>query len=293
MVDNPEHITPCAMNHGIRNSQGKYIAILSAHALYPRDYLTLCVETMKATDADNVGGIFVTMQNGEHYGAKAVQALTTHSFGVGRSYRTAQQEGPVDTVAYGFYKRSVFMRIGWFDQRLVRAQDYEFNRRLSASGGRIWLNPRIQVYYYNQGSLIQFYKKQFYREAPYNAYMWYLAPYAFSPRHAITGLFTLGVLTGSLLSAFTSWIAYPFISVMSLYGVLAIIASSQQAARYREPRHLLFLPILFLLFHLIHGLGILIGVARLLTLNAPVQRVREPWPGANRRRIWPLGVNPE
>jgi GT2 family glycosyltransferase len=47
-------------------------------------------------------------------------------------------------------------RIGYFDERLTRAQDYEFNRRISVNGGKVWRNSDIKVFYYNQSNLISF-----------------------------------------------------------------------------------------------------------------------------------------
>jgi hypothetical protein len=76
---------------------------------------------------------------------------------------------------------------------------------------------------------------------------------------------------------------------MALYLLLAVASGIQQAVRYREPRHVIFAPIGFFLFHFLHGVGILIGLLKLLTRSAPVQGKPEPWPGAHRFRAWPTG----
>jgi succinoglycan biosynthesis protein ExoA len=277
-----------AVNLALKHTKGAWIMRLDAHARYPSDYLKVCLETALRTGAENTGGIFITEPGGTGYGAQLVQALTTHKFGVGDSgFRTGAEEAWADTVPYGFYRREVFDRIGVLDERLVRAQDYEFNRRIIASGGKIRRNPQIHVYYYNQPTLTAFYRKQFFLEAPYNAYMWYLAPYAFAPRHAITGVFALGFIGGLLLTPFTPWIAWPFGAIMALYLLFAIVSGLQQAWRYRRPLHAVCLPPCFFLFHFIHGLGVLAGLLRLLTGRAPVQRKSEPWLGAGRFRAWP------
>jgi hypothetical protein len=75
---------------------------------------------------------------------------------------------------------------------------------------------------------------------------------------------------------------------MALYVALALVAAGQQAARFREPRHVFCLPLVFFLFHFLHGLGVLGGVLRLMTGTATVQQVKEPWPGAGRRLVWPI-----
>lgn len=283
-------IQSTAINLGVKRSKGEWILRLDAHARYPSDYLLHCIETSKRTKADNTGGIFITEAGGCRYQAYLVQALTTHKFGVGDSgFRTGAEEDWADTVPYGFYRRKLFDQIGWLDERLVRAQDYEFNRRIIAAGGRIFRNPDIQIHYFNQPSLSAFYRKQFFLEAPYNAYMWYLAPYAFAWRHAITGFFTLGFLGGITFGPiYPRLIGIPFVAVMVLYAALSILAAIQQAIRYKEPRHAFSLPLAFFLYHFVHGLGVVTGILRLATLTAPVQKIKEPWFGAGRLRAWPV-----
>ena len=236
--------------------------------------------------------MFATQSRGTHYQARLVQALITHPFGVGDAgFRTDAGEGKADTVPYGCFRRDLFDRIGYFDERLVRAQDYEMNRRIIESGGEIWRNPRIQVKYFPQPDFKSFITKQIRFEAPYNAYMWYLAPYAFAARHAITGLFAAGVISGLVLSFFFTWIRVAFIAVMALYFLLAAGSAIHQAIRYREIRHAFTLPFGFFLYHFLHGTGVLYGLAKLATDTAPVQTTREPWPGAGRFRAWPLPEN--
>jgi glycosyltransferase involved in cell wall biosynthesis len=272
LVDNPGRTQSAALNLGIPMSRGEYIMRLDAHSVYPSDYLKLCLQTALRTNADNTGGAVATLRRGDGYQSALVQAITTHKFGVGDSgFRTDAAEGPADTVPYGFFKRTIFERVGLFDERLLRAQDYEMNRRIIHNGGKVWLNPRIQVRYYQQPDLRSFIRKQIVHEAPYNAYMWYVAPYAFALRHAVTGVFAAGVLAGLILSPFSSLVRTVFLSVIALYFALAIVSGIQQAIRYREPRHVIFAPIAFFLFHFLHGIGILIGLVRLVTGTAPVQ----------------------
>jgi glycosyltransferase involved in cell wall biosynthesis len=188
LVDNPRRTQSAALNLGIPIATGDYVMRLDAHSVYPEDYLALTLETARRTGADNTGGVVATLRRGSGYQSALVQAITTHPFGVGDSgFRTDAAEGPADTVPYGCFKRDLFQRIGFFDERLLRAQDYEMNRRISASGGTVWMNPAIRVQYFQQPDLPSFIRKQVVHEAPYNAYLWYLAPYAFAPRHAITG----------------------------------------------------------------------------------------------------------
>ena len=289
LIDNPGRIQSTALNRALRLAHGEFIIRLDAHSFYPSDYLLLCLETADRTGADNVGGLFITQARGEGYRAAVVQALTTHAFGVGDAgYRLDANEGPADTVPYGCFRREIFERVGAYDERLVRAQDYELNSRIRRAGGSVWRNPKIRVLYYQQPNLIRFLRKQIEKEAPYNAYLWYVAPYAFAWRHAITGIFAAGVLGGVALAPFVPLAKWAFAAAMVLYLLLGIGAAVQQSVRYRQPLHVITLPICFFLYHFLHGTGVLYGLARLVTRTAPVQRVAEPWPGAGRMRAWPI-----
>tara|TARA_Y100000748_G_scaffold303376_1_gene308272 strand:- start:894 stop:1985 length:1092 start_codon:yes stop_codon:yes gene_type:complete len=286
LIKNPQYYQSYAMNIGIKIAKGDWILRLDAHSIYPKNYIKLCYQTAIRTSADNVGGLVISQPNGEKYQASLIQALTTHIFGVGNSgFRVGMKEGRADTVPFGFYKKEIFSKIGFFDERLVRAQDYEFNRRIIKSGGTIYLNPDIQINYYNQKTLFQFLLKQIKYEAPYNAFMWYLAPYTIAYRHAITLLFSIGFIGGIFLSPTSLEIKYAFLGVMAIYFLLSIIAALQQAIKYKKVLHLFTLPVSFFLYHFLHGLGVLFGCLNILLGTAPVQKAKEPWKDYGKFRI--------
>ena len=273
LIINEKRYQVSALNLGIKHAKGEYILRLDAHAIYPVNYLILNYDTSVTTKADNVGGIIITMPGDDTYGAQVVQALTTHKFGVGNSgFRTGAREGPADTVPYGFFKKSMIETVGYYNEQLVSGEDWEFNCRLRRSGGKIWLNPQIQVQYFNQPSLYQFYNKQFSREGHYNAYMWYLAPYTFAFRHSIPGVFSSGIIAGSILSVFLGIMLKIFVSVLLLYFAIAIISSVQQSFRYKKVSLIFTLPLCFFGFHFFYGLGVLSGIAKILLKIAPVKR---------------------
>ena len=115
--------------------------------------------------------------------------------------------------------------------------------------------------------------------------MWYLAPYTFTYRHAITGVFATGILGGLALSLVFPIIKFLYLSVIALYFILAFASAVQQAKRFKKQLHILTLPISFFLYHIIHGIGVLTGFFRLATGTAPVQKIKEPWEGYGYYRI--------
>jgi hypothetical protein len=68
--------------------------------------------------------------------------------GVGSSkFHTGGSAGESDTVYLGTYKKSAVIAAGGFDERYIRAQDWELNYRLRKNSGVIWFDPRLQVTY--------------------------------------------------------------------------------------------------------------------------------------------------
>jgi succinoglycan biosynthesis protein ExoA len=289
ILENPQRVVPTALNIGIAVARGRLVVRLDAHSDYPPDYVRLCVETADSSGADNVGGIVVPELEGSSRAAQLVKALTTHRFGVGDSaFRVGTDSGAADTVPFGCFRREVFERIGLYDERLVRNQDYELNRRLAHAGGRVWLDTSIRAYYSNRRTLSGLFQQAF-ANGQWNPWMWYVAPYSLAARHAIPSVFVLAVLTSLLLATMTSWGSWALAAVLAPYLLLAAASGMQQALRYGKWMAPL-LPWLFAAYHISYGTGTLYGIALLALRRSPVQRVKEPWPGAGRYRAWPLDV---
>jgi glycosyltransferase involved in cell wall biosynthesis len=273
LLQNPKRNHVISLNIGIKAAKGDYILRLDAHSVYPADYISLLYTTGQTVNADNIGGGIIAVCSSDKFSAKVVQALTTHPFGVGNSgFRTNAKSGYADTVPFGFFKKEVFEKYGLFNEKLVRNQDYEFNKRIWKMGGQVYRTNNVVVSYYNQASLGRFLKKQFNLEGPYHPYTWYLAPYCFNFRHAIPGIFTLSFLIGIILSFCSSLCGYIFLGVMSLYFLIAFISSIMQAVRYKNVLLIPVLPCVFFLYHFIYGLGILKGFMKLLFKQSPVQK---------------------
>ena len=150
LIHNKKRIQSCALNLALKEGKGDYVMRLDAHTIYPNDYLKNLYKTSTRVGAENVGGTLETLPGSNSYGAALVQAISTSVFGVGNSgFRVGSMERSVDTVPFGFFRKSIFNQIGQFNENLVRAQDYEFNQRIIKSGGTIWINPKITATYYN------------------------------------------------------------------------------------------------------------------------------------------------
>ncbi len=155
LLDNPRLTAPAGLNIGIRAAAGSVIARMDAHVGYPPDYLPRLVAALERSGADNVGGCIETLPCGPSPVARAIAVALGHPLGVGTAlFRTgASRPREVDTVPFGCWRRSVFDRIGLFDEELVRDQDDEFNHRLRRAGGRVLLVPDVVARYTARRSL--------------------------------------------------------------------------------------------------------------------------------------------
>ena len=156
LLDNPHRYTPYALNIGIQAATGDIIIRLDAHAKYPQDYIkSLLRYKNELPNAQNVGGICVTLPCKDTNIAIAISKVLSSPFGMGNSYfRTGTDSiREVDTVPFGCFSKSLFERIGYFDTDLIRNQDDEFNGRIINNGGKIYLIPSIRIEYFSRDKI--------------------------------------------------------------------------------------------------------------------------------------------
>jgi len=164
IFNNPKKFQVFALNEGIRKAKGEIIIRCDAHSEYPKDYIKTLVEYHSKNLADNIGGVWEVVPGGNSIIAKAIAIALNSKFGVGLSYRTLKNlKKPVyvDTVPFGSWKKQAFEKYGLFDERFIRAQDFEHNIRIRKMGGKVLLIPWLQIKYYARDSLYKLAKMSF------------------------------------------------------------------------------------------------------------------------------------
>jgi len=146
LVSNPTGRTAAALNLAIAAASNEIICRIDGHAEISNSYIKTAVEIMNQTGAVNVGGL---MQADAEHGFQSVVATAMRSkIGVGASkFHTGGEAGPADTVYLGTFKKSAILQAGGFDEKYIRAQDWELNHRLQLNGGVVWFDPRLIVTY--------------------------------------------------------------------------------------------------------------------------------------------------
>jgi hypothetical protein len=239
---------------------------MDAHTEYAPDYVRRCLEALEQTGADNVGG-----PPRIHTGTFRLRLFSAafHSpFAAGGSkWHNSGHEGFVDTVPFGCWRKATLLRLGLFDETLVRNQDDELNLRLTLAGGRVWQSPRIVSWYSLRPTLASLFRQ-------YLQYgFWKVAVIRkhgrpASWRHLVPGAFLIANLTlllSSALAAFTGQHSLLRLSAAAwAYLAAAYVAACFVAALLGARRSgwmvAAALPAVFAIYHVAYGAGFLLGL---------------------------------
>lgn len=277
LIDNPHRTSPYALNLGIQASRGEYVIRMDAHAEYPTDYVSSLLRYKEELpDAENVGGICITLPTNDSTQATAISLVLSSPFGMGNSYfRTGTDSiRKVDTVPFGCFSKELFSRIGDFDTSLIRNQDDEFNGRIIKNGGSIYLIPSIRIKYYARDTIAKT-RKMFYQYGLYKPLVNKKLGAPATVRQFFPLLFLIGLVAGGVLSCFSETIRMFYFSVLLLYLFIGLVLGSMGAIRCNRPLLILYMPWAFLNVHLSYGWGYLIGILKVLgnkSFNAKVNR---------------------
>ena len=146
LVNNPTGQTATGLNLAINISSYEILCRIDGHSEISRTYIKTAVEIMNNQGAVNVGGLmFADSNNGLQ---RTIAQAMRSKLGVGSSkFHTGGSAGESETVYLGTFKKSAVVAAGGFDERYIRAQDWELNHRLRKNGGLIWFDPRLVVTY--------------------------------------------------------------------------------------------------------------------------------------------------
>jgi succinoglycan biosynthesis protein ExoA len=262
LLDNPQLHAPAGLNLGIREARGDVVVRVDGHCLLEPDYVSQCVRYLRETGAANVGGLMQAV--GQGYVGQVIALAMNSLFGSGGSkFHYASREQCVDTVYLGAFRRSVFDKVGLFNERLMRNQDYELNYRIRAAGGKVFLSPAIRSHYYGRSTLRDLWH-QYFQYGFWKLEMLQMHPRSVQPRHLVAPLFVFSLLVSGLLGLVQRGFLNLFLLAISSYSLASLLSSLLIACR-KGWRHLPLLPVAFAVMHLGWGLGFLLGVARTLS----------------------------
>jgi len=158
------------------------------------------------------------------------------------------------------------LRLGLFDETLIRNQDDELNFRIRSTGGVIWQSPRIVSWYRPRASLkalfVQYFQYGFWKVAVIRKHRTLAAWRHVAPSAAVAIALLLPVAAAlAALAKSATWpcFIWPWATLIAIYGA-GILYFSVLAARNNGWRLLPALMIVFPIYHLSYGLGFLTAI---------------------------------
>ncbi|MEY3909282.1 MAG: hypothetical protein RLZZ90_1189 [Actinomycetota bacterium] len=150
LLDNPRGLTTVGLNAAIKLAKHDYIIRIDAHSEPAQGYIHNGILELMAQDADLVGGIMDA--KGRSAFQRAVAWAYTSQFGLGSaSYHVGGEAGEAESAYLGIFRKSALIRVGGYDEAIIRGEDWDLAQRIKATGGLVWFSPALKVTYWPRG----------------------------------------------------------------------------------------------------------------------------------------------
>ena len=226
--ENPKRLAGAARNIGIRHAQGEAVLIVDGHCSIDNNEMFLRVDEAFAQSGADCLGI---PQPLEMKGATLLQwaIATARRSPLGHHpdsfiYSGQAQFSPASSVAVA-YRKSVFEKVGTFDESFDACEDVELNTRIDAAGLTCYFDPAIAVRYVPRETLKAL-EMQMNRYGRGRVRLWRKHRHTFSLKSFAPGLFVLWILLtlpALMLFAVTSFCKASFVTVFGSFFCDALL----------------------------------------------------------------------
>jgi len=150
LVHNPARIQASAVNIAARAADPRATTFVQAdaHCSYPRDFAVTVSRALAATGAQSV---VVPMRTVGHETCLQVAAAAAQNSVLGNggsAHRGRAVSGWVDHGHHAGFDRETFLRMGGYDESFGTNHDAEYDVRLGAAGGKVWMLAEAAIDYY-------------------------------------------------------------------------------------------------------------------------------------------------
>lgn len=258
LIDNPGRTQAAALNLALGPdfAQTDILIRADAHAAYPPSFVDKLVTALAEKDAASV---VIPMDAVAREGCfqKGNAWIADSRLGAGgAAHRGGTRSDYVDHGHHAAFAMESFRALGGYDTGFIANEDAEYDRRLTQSGRRIWLDGGIRISYFPRATVAGLWR-QYYRYGAGRAQT--CVKHGVRPKlrqmvpvaHVILLALSLGALPFTALG----W-AWPL-----AYGAMVGVAGLASAWRHRSPCGLAG-SLALATMHLAWGLGFLVSRAR-------------------------------
>ncbi|MEO7294689.1 MAG: glycosyltransferase family 2 protein, partial [Candidatus Limnocylindria bacterium] len=141
-----------AMNVGIAATTMDVVVRLDGHCVPDPGYIEQSVRALEDSRVGVAGGVWRVRAGADTPTARAIALIVSHPLGSGGArYRHPDAPGlesmSVETVPFGAFARTLWQRLGGFDESLAANADFDFNYRARVAGFDVVLDRRIKATY--------------------------------------------------------------------------------------------------------------------------------------------------
>lgn len=257
--DNPKRIQAAGWNVAIQAATGDIVIRVDAHTMIPSDFVSQSIRCLENGE-DVVGGPRPNIAEEDTPWKQTLLLAETSMFGSSIAvYRKGKHRSYVKSVFHGAYRREVFEKAGFFNEKLGRTEDNEMHYRIRKAGYRICYDPQIISYQHTRNSwksMIQ----QKYGNGYWIGLTLKICPQCFSPYHFVPLLFVLSIIITSVLCIAGQ--SKLILILLSIYGAINLVMSVVAVCKKKKYWHYFVLPFIFLSLHLSYGIGTLVGIVK-------------------------------
>jgi len=289
-LPNPRQLSSAGRNVGVKASRGELILFIDGHCRISSPTLFLdTARIMQATGADCLcrPQPLTCPENTWFQDVIARARATLIGHGRDSTIYATGQEGFVDPTSSGAtYHRSVFDRVGMYDERFDACEDVDFNYRVFKAGLRSYLSSRCAISYRPRSSLGGLFK-QLVRYGRGRVRFMRKHPDALNISQLVPAAFVAWLAAGVIASCVSTFAAKVFLVPLVLYAGLVLAFSGWLGLRHGWCDFLVA-PAVYLAVHVGLGLGFWAEAGRsvLEWLRATTKRSSaRPVSGSGARRI--------
>jgi len=263
VLENPRKATPSALNVGLANARGRWVARMDAHTEYPDDYIALGVRRLARGDTLWVSGPPVAAGRGQVSRAVALALRTPLGRGGSRKWAaetsSIAEEYELDAGVFaGVWERSTLLEYGGWDEEWLRNQDSEMAGRFLAQGERLICLPAMAAHYTPRDSIGSLWR-QYLQYGEYREKTAVRHPHTMRRSHVLPPGVVVIAVSAALAPRRVRWLARAGVGVYAA----ALLAAEGRAWHDAEKRSdAALVPVVLLCMHFAHGAGALRGALR-------------------------------
>lgn len=261
VIKNPKSFLSAGINESLKLFTGDCYIRLDAHSSIPTNFISNTINVLTSTPYLVVGGRRASVAAGKSaWKYTLLVAYESFSSSIVARRSKFSQAHVVDHLDNLCIRREVFEEVGYFDERLKRAEDKEFFYRLKEAGIEVWFDPSMVIYQKVKPNFLSL-MDQTVKNGFWIGRLLTIRPQAVKFYHLMPVFFFLIFICTCVLACFKE--ARPLYFFLLNYSVFALALSIIAASEVRfKSWHLLALPALFTLMHLLYASGTVWGVLK-------------------------------